>query len=62
MMKIIATDGKSIVATSLKKLPQELMIFDNLDKVSYKIVGQEEITEKELQGLFDKFLVPCVLV
>jgi len=61
-MKIIATDGEQVVTSSLRALPQKLTIFANLDKVEYKIVGGEQITEKEIQKLFDQNKINCILV
>lgn len=61
-MQVIATDGETVVAAKLRNLPEKLMIFDNLDKVSYKIVGGELLTEKELQNLFDEYKINCLLL
>ena len=61
-MKIITTDGKAVVVEKLHKLPQALTLFDNLDKVSYRTQAGTEITEQELQALFDVNNINCILV
>lgn len=60
--RIMATDGKRIEVGYLRSLPNKLTRFDNLDKVSYKISQGSIISEEQLQGLFDKFNVPCVIL
>lgn len=60
--KVIATDGKAVVVENLNKLPKSLTLFNNLDKVSYKLLGERELTEVELQELFDEFKINCIIV
>lgn len=59
---VIATDGKHIEVGMLSSLPKKLMSFDDLDKVEYKVRKGKVISETELQELFDKFNVPCILI
>lgn len=57
---IIATDGQAVVVEKLNKLPQALTLFDDLNKVAYK--GDTELSERELQQLFDEFKIKCFII